>query len=170
MHVNKGPHLNFLTALSAGLLAGLIGVTQAAAQETGLPLPRFVSLSSDEVNMRTGPGVRYPVQWVFQRRNFPVEVIAEYDTWRKIRDVEGAEGWVHRAMLTSRRSILVKGEEVTLRQSPSEQSPAVARLSDGIVATIETCDMTWCRVSTSGYLGWVQRRAVWGLYEAEVVE
>lgn len=149
-------------------LPGLAGV--AAAQDSGLPVPRFVSLAADEVNMRTGPGVRYPVQWVYVHKNLPVEVIAEYDTWRKVRDIEGAEGWIHRAMLSNRRSAMIRGEEVTMRQDASEQSPAVARLTEGVVALIERCDMTYCRISVQGYSGWVQRRALWGLYDAEAIE
>lgn len=150
---------------------GAASVQAATAQEQGLlPVPRFVSLRSDEVNVRAGPGVRYPVNWVYQRRHMPVEVIAEYDTWRKIRDWEGSEGWVHRAMLSSRRSLIITGEEVTLRRDPQKEAPAVARLANGVVAQIEECPDRWCRVAVGGYDGWVPRSQAWGLYEGEALE
>ena len=90
---------------------------------------RFVSLRSNEVNVRVGPGVRYPIKWKFRQKLIPVEVVQEYDTWRKIRDWEGAEGWVHKAMLWNRRSIIVTGRGVTLRRRSSDDAPAVARLA-----------------------------------------
>ncbi|MDJ0686852.1 MAG: SH3 domain-containing protein [Alphaproteobacteria bacterium] len=149
--------LTFLTLLGPAL----------AQQNSGLPVPRFVSLGSDEVNMRTGPGVRYPVQWVYQREHTPVEIIAEHDTWRKVRDAEGVEGWVHRAMLSGRRSVMVKESILTLRRDPQPSAPAVARLGPGMVATIEACDVDWCAVSVQGYDGWLRRAGVWGLYPNE---
>lgn len=142
----------------------------AGAQSSGLPVPRFVSLDADEVNLRIGPGVRYPVQWVYQRARLPVEVIAEHDTWRKIRDVEGVEGWVHRAMLSGRRSVIVEDAEVTLRQKRDPQSPAVARLAPGMVASIEACDSDWCLVAVRGYEGWVRRQGLWGIYPNEALK
>lgn len=166
--------LLFLAAMLSAIVCAALGstgiVSIAYAQESGLPVPRFVSLAADEVNMRTGPGVRYPVQWVYVYKNLPVEVIAEYDTWRKVRDIEGAEGWIHRAMLSNRRSAVIRGEEVTMRREASEQSPAVARLTDGVVALIDRCDMAYCRIAVEGYSGWVQRRSLWGLYDAEAIE
>src|SRR5271165_7115035 len=97
------------------LLFVLAGGVAEAAETSGLPLPRFVSLRSDEVNLRTGPGARYPVDWIYTRRDLPVEVIAEFEAWRKIRDWQGAEGWVHQSMLAARRMIVVTGQQRRLR-------------------------------------------------------
>ncbi len=100
----------FITLFSLPLFPPLNLSSTANAQtqkSTGLPLPRYVSLRAEEVNMRTGPGVRYPVDWVYKRRNLPVEIIAEFGTWRKIRDVEGAQGWIHQSMLSNRRTFSV---------------------------------------------------------------
>lgn len=130
----------------------------------------MVSLRAEEVNVRSGPGIRYPVQWVFQRKYMPVEVIAEYDTWRKIRDWEGAEGWVHRAMLSSQRSIIVIGDQATMRRQDKDKSPAVARLAQGMVAKVEECQRAWCYVNILGYSGWIYRQGVWGLYPEETLE
>ena len=105
----------------AGVLAlvGLIGGTQPAwaqaGRSTGLPLPRFVSLAAERVNVRFGPGKQYPVNWMFARQGLPVEIIEEFDTWRKIRDHDGEEGWVHSSLLSSRRTIMVIGEVRSLR-------------------------------------------------------
>lgn len=128
---------------------------------------RFVSLRSDEVNVRVGPGVRYPIKWHFRQKLIPVEVVQEYDTWRKIRDWEGAEGWVHKAMLSNRRSIIITGRGVTLRRRSSDEAPAVARLARGIVAKLEKCTPAWCRIEVDGYEGWLRRKGFWGLRKDE---
>jgi SH3-like domain-containing protein len=130
---------------------------------------RFVSLRSDEVNVRVGPGVRYPIKWKFRQKLIPVEIVQEYDTWRKIRDWEGAEGWVHRAMLSNRRSIIVTGRTVTLRRRSSDEAPAVARLGRGIVAELGKCTPVWCRVEVDSYEGWIRREGFWGLRKNEIL-
>ena len=119
--------------------------------------------------MRSGPGVRYPVEWVYQRRYMPLEVIAEHDTWRKVRDVEGTEGWIHRAMLSSRRGVVVDGDEIIMRREPDNGAPVLARLGSGMVAVVEKCDSAWCEVRTAGYEGWITRKNIWGLYDSEVL-
>lgn len=134
-----------------------------AAGAPGGAARRMVSLDSSEVNVRTGPGIRFPVKWVFKRRFMPLEVLAEYETWRKIRDWEGAEGWVHRAMLSARPTVLVIKPEVTMRRAPEETAPAVARLADGMVGRLIGCgEQGWCRIDAAGYEGWVRREGLWG--------
>ena len=158
-------------AMIVGLAIGLSALSALAQSgDAETTMPRFVSLRSNEVNVRAGPGPRYPIKWVFLQKDMPVEVVAEYDTWRKVRDWEGSEGWIHRAMLSSRRSIVVTGETRTIRREPSEGSPAVARLAPGLVAIIERCDASWCRVSAGGYDGWLPREGLWGLYPNEVLQ
>ncbi|HEX6977811.1 MAG TPA: SH3 domain-containing protein [Alphaproteobacteria bacterium] len=134
-----------------------------------LPLPRYVSLRSDEVNVRTGPGVRYPVEWVFTRRHMPVEVIQEFEHWRKIRDVEGTEGWVHQSMLSGRRYALVTGEVRTLRRRPEADAPVVARVEPGVVGEIVECEGQWCRIDAGGIRGWLPRNEFWGVYPNETL-
>ena len=157
--------------LAAAALMVILFSGHALAQSagSGQPIPRFVALNANEVNMRAGPGVRYPVEWVYQRKNMPVEVIAEHDTWRKVRDPEGTEGWIHRAMLSGRRTVVILGDELTLRQRREETSVAIARLGTGVVAVVDQCDQEWCEVSTSGFDGWIRRKEIWGLYETEVL-
>ena len=137
---------------------------------TNLPLPRFASLRASQVNARTGPGVRYPIDWVFQRRNMPIEITAEFENWRKVRDEQGTEGWVHRQMLSGKRSIIVIGGVQTLRRQPEAGAPAVARLSPGVIAPVLECNGDWCRVEASGFRGWLPRAGTWGTKPGERVK
>lgn len=137
---------------------------------TNLPLPRFASLRASQVNLRTGPGVRYPIDWVFQRRNLPVEITAEFENWRKIRDEQGTEGWVHRQMLSGKRSVLIMDKVQTLRRQPEIGAPAVARLEAGVIAQALECSGEWCRVEASGFRGWLPRRNTWGTKAGERIK
>ncbi|MAO92383.1 MULTISPECIES: SH3 domain-containing protein [unclassified Hwanghaeella] len=141
-----------------------------AAQSSGQPVPRMVSIKASEANARTGPGVDYPIRWVYHRMDMPVQVIAEFDKWRKIRDWEGDEGWVHFALLSSRRTVIVTAPETTLRRLSAAASPAVARLAQGMVARIELCEPDWCLVTVEGYDGWLDRNDVWGIDPGEVLQ
>ena len=152
----------------ASLLAGLLG--SAAAAETGLPLPRFVSLGSAEVNLRTGPGSTYPIDWVYQRRHMPMEVIAEFDNWRKIRDWQGTVGWVHQNLLDGARYALITGDAQLLLSRPAPDAPPVARLMPGVIAELKTCQAEWCQLEAGGYGGWLPRTAFWGVYPHETFD
>ncbi|MEO3427723.1 SH3 domain-containing protein [Pelagibius sp. CAU 1746] len=137
---------------------------------TGLPLPRFVTLRADEVNLRIGPGIRYPIDWVYHRAGLPVEIIDEFDTWRRIRDWQGTEGWVHQSMVQGRRGILITGKRHTLRRRPEAGAPGVALVDAGVVGVLERCETDWCEVGVGGYSGWLERGAFYGLYPGEKVE
>jgi SH3-like domain-containing protein len=137
---------------------------------SGLPVPRFASLRSDDVNVRSGPGTRYPVEWVFQRKNMPVEVIAEFDTWRKIRDWQGTTGWVHQSMLVGKRTVVIAGRQVTLLRTPENDSPAVARVEASVQGELLSCKAGWCRVRINDYKGWIARSDIWGVYPNEKIE
>jgi SH3-like domain-containing protein len=141
-----------------------------AVIRSGLPVPRFVTLRSDEVNVRTGPGVRYPVDWVFVRKGMPVEITAEFDTWRRIRDWEGTQGWVHQSMLSGRRSLLVTGKMRTLRREASENAEAIAQAEPGVIGRLRKCHGSWCQVELQGYRGWLRRDELWGVYPGEDVD
>jgi SH3-like domain-containing protein len=172
------------TALGLLLAAGLEGnaaedtVRQAvvdAPGKTTLPVPRFVSLKSDKVNVRRGPSTDQPIVWVFSRAGLPVEIIAESDNWRRVRDSEGADGWVFHCLLSARRTVLVtpwsKGEErVPLRNSDSTNSRAVAELQSGVLGNVLSCDGEWCNVSVDDYSGYVQQDKLWGVYKGEEVK
>ena len=170
-------------ALAAAAGTALTAHESTGTPETGpsgLPVPRFVSLKSDRVNLRQGPGVDYPTAWVFQRIGLPLEVIREFESWRQVRDAEGATGWVLATMLSGRRTALVLPWEVkagqvttiaaTLHDNDSERSRAVVDVEAGVLASIIGCDGRWCRVSISGYRGYIEQSKLWGAYKGEIVK
>ncbi|WP_244543219.1 SH3 domain-containing protein [Bosea sp. CRIB-10] len=154
----------------------------SAAQEvasgpvSGLPLPRYVSLKSDRVNLREGPSKEHRTSWVFQRAGLPVEVTAEFETWRRVRDADGTEGWVLHSLLSGRRTVLVspwsknKGETFSLRETNSESAPVVATLEPGVIANVQSCQNTWCRVTVSKIVGYIKQDRLWGVYPNETVQ
>ncbi|MCW5747902.1 MAG: hypothetical protein KIT36_17060 [Alphaproteobacteria bacterium] len=168
-------------ALSAVAFGGLapaaaqqVGVRPADAppplrKGTGLPLPRFAALRSEETNVRAGPATRYPIDWVFKRKSMPVEIVAEYENWRKVRDWQGAGGWVHQSLLTGKRSVTVIAREAMLYKTPSTTATAVARLQTEVICLVKSCSGEWCRVQVGPHVGWIERAKVWGVYKGEVV-
>ncbi len=139
---------------------------------TRLPLPRFVSLGSNRINLRTGPGTQHPVEWTYQRNGWPVEIVREFGTWRRVRDIDGAEGWVQQNFLSSRRSFVVRGQVRALRRRASEDAPVVARLAPGVQGRIRTCaaGSAWCEVETRGERGYLMRAWFWGSYQDEEIK
>ncbi len=157
------------------VLVTLAPLARAATQSlngSGLPLPRFVSLRSDEANLRSGPGTRYPVDWVYTRRDLPVEVIAEFEAWRKIRDWQGTEGWLHETFLSAKRTVVITGQRRRLRADPDEKSPAVALIDPNVIAKLLTCphNQTYCKVEVQNLQGWLLRTEFWGVYPGEYLE
>ena len=138
---------------------------------TGLPLPRFAALRTDEVNLRTGPGTRYPIEWVYKRRYLPVEIEREFDVWRLVQMPDGARGWVHQATLTGRRSFDVVHRDATLRAEPRETAAAVAILKPGVIGSIRSCpaQSDWCRVRVGNHGGYLRRNEIWGTLPNEVI-
>jgi SH3-like domain-containing protein len=157
---------------TAVFISCLVLASAALAQNRAdpLPIPRYVSLKSDEVNVRTGPGVQYPIEWVFTRRHMPVEVIEQYEYWRKIRDVEGTTGWVHNSMISGKRYALVTGEVRNLRRKPEPASGDAAHLEPGVIGQILECEGTFCRIEAGGIKGWLSRSEFWGVYPNEPVK
>lgn len=138
---------------------------------TDLPLPRYVSLRSEKTYVRTGPALRYPIKWVYKQENLPVEIIQEFDAWRKVKDFEGDVGWIHQSLLSGERSVLIDHvEPVSMREGFSHDATLVARLEPTVVAQLETCVEEWCRVETHGYNGWIERKYLWGIYESEELD
>lgn len=163
-------------ALPAGAQqAGIDLASRKKGPSSGLPTPRFVSLKADEVNVRKGPGWDHGVAWVFRRAGLPVEVIAEFDVWRQVRDSEGATGWVVGTLLSGRRTVLVapweaKTRTIDLHEAASQTSPVDARLAPGVLGDVAGCDGTWCRIRAGGVAGYISQQMVWGAYPGEKVE
>src|SRR5262245_34686063 len=159
--------------------AGLIGTAQGAGDLTtgpvsGLPVPRFVSLKPDKVNVRAGPTRDHEIAWQYQRAGLPVEIVAESDNWRRIRDWEGAEGWVYHSMLSGRRTAVVTTREkdalVPIHAKADAAAPLVARLQAGVLGIVKQCTGSWCRLVGVGFDGWIAQERLWGVYPNEKVE
>ena len=158
--------------LAALLLALCVaaGAAPPAFADTGLPLPRFVSLRSGEVNVRAGPGTRYPIAWMFVRSGLPLQVIAEFDVWRKIRDIDGAEGWVHQSLLSGERTAVITGAVRTLLNTPEPLGVPVVSAEPGVIAKLLECKGTWCRLQLGKLKGWLPRDEFWGTFPDETVK
>jgi SH3-like domain-containing protein len=174
------------TVLAVALLT--CGAAVAATEElpggrrgTGLPVPRYVSLKTDRVNLREGPSKDHRTAWVFQRAGLPVEIVAEFETWRRIRDSEGTEGWVLHSLLSGRRTALVapwtKGvaAPIALLERPEDNAESVARLQPGVITSVKDCGGAWCRVvivldGARDVTGYIRQEKLWGVYPNEKVE
>ena len=155
--------------LISGWLLALALITGAAAADTVVAVQRYVTLRAAEVNLRAGPGEQYPIQWVYRRKGLPVQVIGKSDVWRKIRDWQGTEGWVHERMLTGIRGVIVRGTVRPLHSDPDPASDIVARAEPGVIAKLLECRGAWCRVETGDIKGWLGRNEVWGVDPDEEV-
>ncbi len=167
----------FSVAMLAGALLGAsvssgFSAKDSAVAASGLPVPRYVSLKSDHVNVRAGPTKDNDVAWVYTRSGLPVEITAEYENWRRIRDGEGSEGWVYHSLLSGRRTGMVtaKDELVLLRGAGEAESNVVAKLQAGVVATVKKCTGSWCRISGEGFDGWIEQQRLWGVYPNEKID
>ncbi|WP_246318889.1 SH3 domain-containing protein [Peteryoungia desertarenae] len=157
----------------------LAGASSAAAQatrgSTGLPLPRFVSLKAEQVNLRVGPSTDYAVSWRYQKSGLPVEIIQEYENWRRIRDADGTEGWVNQSLLTGERTAVAapwmrgNGDSVyvMMRRDSMSSAQIIAKLEPGVIMRLEECNGNWCRAQVQGVTGWVSQAEIWGAYPGE---
>ncbi len=168
-----------LVMVSTGLSVTPVTATEALAAvvgPSGLPLPRFVSLKSGRVNLRIGPGRDYPVQWLYLKPGLPVEIVQEYDNWRRIRDSEGTEGWVLQTLLTGKRTALTApwttkdSGMIGLYDHKNEAAAKVADMEPGVMGKIDDCDGVWCTFESAGYDGYVKQTDIWGAYPGETFE
>jgi SH3-like domain-containing protein len=172
--------LSYLAAVSAAAMVPVIAETPAGKPVgSGLPVPRFVSLKSDRVNLRNGPGTDYPTGWVYRSAGLPLEVVKEFEGWRQVRDSEGVSGWVLQSFLSGRRTALVLPWErksgtapplVPILESDSAHSNVVANVEAGVIADLHTCDGRWCRVTVDQYSGYIEQKKLWGVYEGETLK
>jgi len=160
----------FTCAVTAVLALGL--AIPALAEERGavtnLPVPRFVSLKTDEGNVRRGPSLTHRIDWVFTRKDMPLEVTAEYGHWRRVRDRDGAGGWVHYSLISGVRTVIVDQDMLELHIRPDLATPVSAQLEAGVIARLGECNAEWCRLNADGYKGWAQKTALWGVKPDEV--
>ena len=164
-----------MTRFGFVLVVGLcIAGNSLAAEQSTEPVPRFVTLRADEVNLRTGPGARYPVEWVYRRKGLPVEIVAQFDQWRQIVDSQGTKGWVHERMVTGTRNVVIEGTQRILRAGADRAAAPVARLDPGVIAHLVECREAWCQVEihagSGDVKGWLGRDEIWGVLPGEVVK
>jgi SH3-like domain-containing protein len=157
-----------------GTIAVLCTLASGAAQAeergkvTNLPIPRYVSLKADEGNVRRGPSLSHRIDWVFRRRDMPLEVTDEYGHWRRVRDRDGQGGWIHYSLLSGVRTVIVEEDMAAMLARPDPGATVSARAEAGVIAELDECLPDWCRISADGYRGWVQKTALWGVDPAEV--
>ena len=148
----------------------------APGAASGLPVPRFVSLKSDRVNVRGGPNKDHEVVWVYTKAALPVEITAEFDNWRRVRDWDGGEGWVYHSLLSGRRTIIVapkakpRDEVVSLFDAPARTAKLIARLQPGVQGLVKRCTGDWCRIAGDGFDGWIEQDRLWGVYPNEKID
>ena len=157
-----------MAALIVGLMAALLtGTVSAATDERGpvtnLPLPRYVSMKASEGNVRRGPSLTHRIDWIYTRRDMPLEITAEYGHWRRVRDQEGVGGWIHHSLLSGVRTVLIEQDMLELQVRPHETAAVSAELELGVVARLEECLPDWCRLSVAGFRGWAPKSALWGV-------
>tara|TARA_R110002095_G_scaffold209584_1_gene196259 strand:+ start:3664 stop:4191 length:528 start_codon:yes stop_codon:yes gene_type:complete len=163
----KRPSLGLFILLS--VLTGFLLSPNFLYGATKLPVPRFVSLRSNEIKMRVGPGREYPVKWVLQRKGLPVKVIAEYDTWRQVKCHDGTSGWIHQSLLTGKRTLMVIPEKCRLLSSANRDAHSIAKLAPLTLLSVKVkdCKSERCPVEVLGSKGWIPKTQVWGLLDRE---
>ena len=162
-------------ALIAGLVASVVAGSVAAASDdrgpvTNLPIPRYVSLKTSEANVRRGPSLTHRIDWVYKRRDMPLEITAEHGHWRRVRDADGAGGWVHYSLLSGVCTVLVQQDMLELHARPGADTPVNAKLALGVIARLGECTVDWCELSAGGYDGWSAKTAYWGVAPDETRE
>lgn len=156
----------------AALLMSLAAVHGAQAQDKGqvtnLPLPRFVSLKAAEGNVRRGPSLTHRIDWVFKRRDMPLQITAEHGHWRRVEDRDGLGGWVHYSLLSGTRTVIVEQDLMPIHSRPDPNAPTAAVLENGVIARLGECDPEWCWVNADGYKGWAPKSRLWGVAPDEI--
>jgi len=175
-------HGRFMIVCARAAVAAIVVLTLAVAvaraagdtTPSGLPVPRFVSLKVDRVNVRGGPDKDHDVSWIYTRVGWPVEITAEFENWRRIRDSEGSEGWVYHSLLSGKRMAAVQLKSKTdlapLHAKPDAESAVLARLQSGVLGSVKHCNGSWCRLTGDGFDGWIEQQRLWGVYPDEKVE
>lgn len=161
-------------SVPVALIVGMLLSTEALSAERGsvtnLPLPRYVSMKASEGNVRRGPSLSHRIDWVYKRRNMPLQITAEHGHWRRVQDRDGAGGWVHYSLLSGVRTAIVEVELLNLYARPDPDAPVNAQLALGVVAEVRECQVEWCELSAGGYRGWAPKGAYWGVERDEVFD
>ena len=158
----------YAVTISCALFANAVCASSEESSDAGLEHPRFVSLRSDLVYMREGPSIEHDIKWIYHRQGLPMQVLAEYDVWRRVRDMDGEIGWIHVSLLSNERGALLIGNDfVEIRADEELNAPIIAQVEAGVVGRFESCGPTSCRINFSELEGWVDRARIWGVYVDE---
>jgi SH3-like domain-containing protein len=153
------------------ILVFLILVSPLANATANAKVPYFASIKAGEANVRTGPSVRYPIKWVYQRPSWPVEITATFEGWRKIRDIKGEAGWIHESLLTGKRNTVINTKGVQeIYKLPIANSKVVAIAENGVIAKLDECKKQWCKINASNKKGWIESKYLWGVKKNEVFD
>lgn len=192
-HIFAGQRTQFgwiVVSVAGMLIMGDVATAQSSKSRQS-DLPKFYSLKSNPVNLRTGPGLKFPKAWIYRREGLPVEVLRTHERWRQVRDSDGATGWILRTLISSRRTALVapwllknasrptiidtgpaaaSGDQlIALRSGPRARASVAAQLEAGTLVNLKTCDGRWCHVSIARFRGYVEQKQLWGVYPREVL-
>jgi SH3-like domain-containing protein len=167
---SQGCVLRLNAAALFGVVLCLMPCGAEAQTAAADKLPRFASLRSDEVNLRVGPGENYPIEWVLKRKDMPIEIIEQFENWRRVQDWQGDKGWLLDRMITAKREVVVNGTVRALHQAPDVASPIVARAEPGVIARLIALQGPWCRIEADGYSGWLRRDEVWGVLADDALQ
>jgi SH3-like domain-containing protein len=148
----------------------VLAATPTRGPVTNMPLPRYVSLKGKEGNARRGPGLTNRIDWVFTHAGMPLRVTAEHENWRRVEDAEGMGGWVHYALLSGVRTILVTAGMAEFHVRPDPASEVLFKAEAGVIGRILECGPDWCRISIEGEKGWAVKSQFWGSDPGEIVE
>jgi len=176
--IMQKPRRHLLQAFSVAILLSLAPLSvfgqQAAepslGQVTDLPLPRFVSLKVTKANVRRGPSQSHRIDWVFMHRGTPLQITAEFEHWRRVRDQDNVGGWIHYSLLSGHRTIVIQGQRIPLHADPDETSATVALAEKGVIGSLGACLPNWCEIETGDFKGWVMKSEIWGVGAAEIRE
>lgn len=173
IYIGQKPYVHIMFKLTVIILCLLPVIAQAnknMLHPSGLSIPRFVSLKSNEINVRVGPGTRYPIAWVFNKKGYPVEIIEEFGHWRKIRDHQASKGWIHKNLLSGRRMAMMKHDMQSLYIQADSSAPIVMKAEKGVLSNIIACNKNWCLLGIGDHEGWAQKTQLWGIYNKEIIE
>lgn len=173
--------LNFIAIFFSCVLLTNISYSAEVGQSTGLPIPRFISLKFNETNLRKGPNSKYPIVLIYKVKSYPMEVTAEFENWRRIRDIDGVEGWVHENLISGSRNAIINGSnyltpeseftkntrELFIFRYPDENSYPMARAEIGVIVKLTSCKEQWCKIKVENISGWVRKINLWGVYAEE---
>ncbi|MDJ0820376.1 MAG: SH3 domain-containing protein [Paracoccaceae bacterium] len=150
----------------------MIATAASAGQDRGpvtnLPLPRYVSMKAAEGNVRRGPSLTHRIDWIYTRRDMPLQITAEHGHWRRVQDRDGAGGWVHYSLLSGVRTVIVEQDMLELHARPDPRAQVTAKLALGVIARLGACELDWCRLTAGGYRGWAPKSALWGVKNSEL--